>query len=110
MAHLEINPWLILSLFLALLMFVTAVSWHAALDGQMPPTSTEAYNAWAAGTPLPIAYPRFNALIYTLENELPLVKFCMDDKSEPDPNLAIRSKFWAYWFQAGFRLFLILAG
>ena len=76
----------------------------------MPPTSTEAYNAWAAGTPLPIAYPRFNALIYTLENELPLVKFGMDDKWGPDPNLAVRRKFWAYRFLAGFRWFLILAG
>ena len=53
----------------------------------MPPTSEDVYSAWATGKPFPIAYPRFNPIVYTLESELPLVKFGTDEKWAPDPNL-----------------------
>jgi hypothetical protein len=110
MAHVEKNPWSILWLFLPLLMIGTSVFWWAAVTGKMQPTSADAYFAWASGKPFPVAYPRFNPWVYTLENELPLVKFGMDDKWAPDPNLITRRNANTYWFLACFRWVLILAG
>jgi hypothetical protein len=110
LAHLERNPWGILRLFLPLLGIGSLVFWLAALQGKMPPTDKEARNAWVKGDPYPAAYPRFNPVIYTLENELPLVKFGLDDKWGPDPNLVKNGNPAAYWALAGFRWFLILAG
>lgn len=110
MAHLERSPWQILWFFAPLLLLGTLFFWWAAHAGDMPPTGAEAHPAWATGKPFPIAYPRFNPLVYTLENELPLVKFGMDDKWAPDPNLIARGESKTYWWLAGFRWFLILAG
>jgi len=48
------------------------------------PTSKEACIAWSTGSRMDAAYPRFNPFIYSLENDLPLVKFGLDDKWAPD--------------------------
>jgi hypothetical protein len=53
----------------------------------MAPTSKEAYVAWSTGSRMDAAYPRFNPFIYSLENDLPLVKFGLDDKWAPDQTL-----------------------
>ncbi len=110
MAHLERNPWRILWLFVPLLLLGALIFWLAANAGYMPPTSKDVYSAWATGKPFPIAYPQFNSIVYTLENELPVVKFGMDDKWAPNPNLIAQGKTATYWWLAGFRWFLILAG
>ena len=110
LAHLEENPLRILWAFVLLLAAGTGIFWVAAAGGEMPPTGKDAYAAWASGRPFPIAYPRFNPLVYALENELPVVRFGMDDKWAPDPNLAAHGRFWTYWFLAGARWLLILAG
>jgi hypothetical protein len=59
---------------------------------------------------LPAAYPRFNPVVYTLEKELPLVNFDLDDNWAPDPKLAAQGNWQAYWALAGFRWLLILVG
>jgi len=110
LALLEENPWSILRLFFALLLAGTLLYWWAAGTGKMPPTSEDAYSAWATGKPFPIAYPRFNPLVYSLENELPLVKLGVDDKWAPDSNLIVRGRPTTYWSLAAFRWFLILSG
>ena len=110
LAMLEENPWSILRVFFALLLAGTVLYWWAAETGKMPPTSEDAYAAWSTGKPFPIAYPRFNPLVYSLENELPLVKLGMDDKWAPDSNLIAHGQPTTYWSLAAFRWFLILAG
>ena len=80
----------------------------------MAPTNKETYVEWSTGSRMEDAYPRFNPFIYSLENDLPLVKFGLDDKWAPDqtykPKDAIVSYatlqwgrviliFWG-WFQA----------
>jgi hypothetical protein len=52
----------------------------------MAPTSREAYLAWKQNIAFDTAYPRFNPFIYSLENDLPLVKLAQDDKWAPDPS------------------------
>ena len=110
MAHLERNPWSILWLFLPLLIIGALVFWLGASARVMAPTNKDAYSAWATNERFPLAYPRFNPLVYTLENELPLVKFGMDDKWAPDPNLIVKGDTGTYWSLSIFRWFLILAG
>jgi len=108
LAEIERNPWSILLLFFSLLLAGTLI--YANFAHNLPPTNADAARAWADGGVFPAAYPRFNPLIYTLENELPLVKFGIDDKWAPDPNLAAQGHAILYWFLAGFRWFLIAAG
>jgi hypothetical protein len=108
LAEIERNPWRMFWAFLPLLLLGTAIFWSAA--HHIPPTNSEASRSWASGAAYPAAYPRFNPLVYTLENELPLIKFGMDDKWAPDPNLATQHQSGLYWSLAGFRWFLIAAG
>jgi len=108
LAEIERNPWTIFIVFLPLLLLGTAIFWSSA--HHMPPTNSDASRAWASGTAYPAAYPRFNPLVYTLENELPLIKFGMDDKWAPDPNLSTQGRSGLYWFLVCFRWFLIAAG
>lgn len=69
-----------------ILFLVTAIFWSASLTGAIAPREKDSYEAWAKGQAFPVAYPRFNPLIYSLENELPLVKLGQDDKWAPDPS------------------------
>jgi hypothetical protein len=108
LAEIERNPWSIFIVFLPPLLLGTAIFWSAA--HHIPPTNSEASRSWASSAAYPAAYPRFNPLVYTLENELPLIKFGMDDKWAPDPNLATQHQSGLYWSLAGFRWFLIAAG
>lgn len=110
MAHLERNPWSILWAFIPLLAIGSLVFWSAANVGMMPPTNAMAYSAWATGKPFPGTYPKFNPLAYTLENELPLVRFGLDDKWAPATNLSSHGKLLLYWLLSSFRICLILAG
>ncbi len=110
------EPLLILLPFV-LFFFWGANTYQRAWDqGQISPTASDAFIQKPAGasptqaSQYAHAYPVFNPWIYTLENELPLVKFGMDDKWAPDPNLIARGEAATYWGLAVFRWFLILAG
>jgi hypothetical protein len=70
----------------SILVVTTALFWWAGSNGGIAPREKDSYSAWAKGQPFPVAYPRFNPLIYSLENELPLVKLGQDDKWAPDPS------------------------
>ena len=52
----------------------------------MAPTDKEAYDEFQKSGRAPSNYPPFNALIYTVENCVPLVKFGQDDRWQPDPS------------------------
>lgn len=84
-----------------------AVTNQIAIDAcSQEPASTE----FLANCEYARAYPVFNPWVYTLENELPLVRFGMDDKWAPDPNLIANGQGWTYWYLTGWRWGLILAG
>lgn len=110
LAEIERNPWSIFSIFLPLLLLGTVIFWAAASSREIRPTNHDAYGAWLTNEHYELAYPRFNPLLYTLENELPLIKFGIDDKWGPDPNLVTSGNPQLYWFLAGFRWLLIAAG
>ena len=52
-------------------------------------------------------YPKFQPVIYTLENVLPVVKLGQDDLWAPDP---LKSSKPIYWSLMLMRWFLIIAG
>jgi hypothetical protein len=115
-ALLSWEPLLVLLPFL-LILYWGSQTYQRAWDQQLiRPTAADAFTpkpagtAPSAGATYAHAYPVFNPLIYTLENELPLVKFGIDDKWAPDPNLVGKGQPGTYWYLAGFRWFLILAG
>jgi hypothetical protein len=78
------QPFRICWSIVSILLLGTVLFNNAGLAGAMRPTNKDASEAWARGRPMPNAYPSFNPLVYTLENELPLVKLGMDDKWAPD--------------------------
>jgi hypothetical protein len=105
--------WVLIPIVLTTLL-ATCLFWFASVQGAIAPTSKEAYIAWSTGNRTDAAYPQFNPFIYSLENDLPLVKFGLDDKWAPDqtykPKDALISYdtlrwaqviliFWG-WFQA----------
>ena len=55
------------------------------------------------------AYPKFEPIVYALENELPAVRLGQDDHWGPDPN-HLRAPGWLYWLLMGMRWILIVAG
>ena len=69
---------------------LTALGWvlyrRAARVGAMAPTEKDAYAEFHATGRPPAHYPPFNALIYSLENCVPLVKLGQDNHWQPDPN------------------------
>ena len=71
------------------------------------PTDRAVYLEWAQGQPFQRAYPKFQPLIYTIENALPVIKLGQDDKWGPDP---YHRPLFFYWILSGFRWILIAAG
>ncbi|AXC09695.1 membrane-associated oxidoreductase [Acidisarcina polymorpha] len=76
------------------------------LSGAMITTARDKDGQPLAGTAL-ARYPRFQPLIYTLENAVPLVKLGIDDKWTPDPSHVGKSWFpkytwlnWLGWFNS----------
>jgi hypothetical protein len=110
LAQLERQPlWILLSIFL-LTALGWFVFWQAAYAGAMAPTESVAYSEWHKGAVLAASCPPFNPFIYSLENNLPLIKLGQDDKWAPDWSFTPKRWFTNYQFLAGFRWFLILAG
>jgi len=109
-ARLEEQPLRILLPILLLTLLGSGVFKYAEIEGSIAPTNREVYIAWSKGRPYDAAYPRFNPIIYSLENGLPLVKLGQDDKWAPD--LSHQSTSWItnYTVLSWFRWFLILAG
>jgi len=105
-ALLEENPLRVLWSLTILIVLGTLLFWNAERGGAMVPRDREAYTAWAQGKPYGSGYPKFQPIIYTVENALPLVKLGQDDKWAPDPSR--RPAY--YWLLAGFRWFLIFFG
>lgn len=52
----------------------------------MAPTDKDAYSEFHTSGRPPAHYPPFNALIYSIENCVPLVKLGQDDYWQPDPS------------------------
>ena len=88
----------------------------------MAPTSTGTYLAWTQSRITNEAYPKFNGLIYTLENALPIFRLGQNDAWAPDPHYTPLNWFprhprlaWTAWlssygFLSGLRVFLNLFG
>ena len=116
LALLSWEPLLVLVPFLLILCWGGTLYQRARDWQEIVPTASNVFIQGAAeAQPAEMdqythAYPVFNPWIYTLENELPLVKFGMDDKWAPDPNLIAQGQPLVYWWLAGFRWFLIIAG
>jgi hypothetical protein len=110
------EPFLVLIPFLLILLWGSLTYRSAWYQQEIQPTVQSASNQVSSNAPsigkvtFSNAYPAFNPWIYTLENELPLVKFGMDDKWAPDPGLIARQRAGRYWYLAALRWFLILAG
>jgi hypothetical protein len=106
--HLQREPlWIIGSIVLFTLIGFS-VFCAADRDHAMAPTS-KTYYLPTAGSML-TAYPPFCPLIYSLENDLPLVKLGQDEKWAPNPWHAGSHWFTRYGFLAEFRWSLILLG
>ena len=106
-ARLEQAPHRIAWYMLFLVLFGACVFKYAELKGAMAPTEKDAYITWSQGEEYTTAYPRFNPVIYALENDLPLIRLGQDDKWAPDanyrPSALIKFLSWLRWF-------LIVAG
>jgi hypothetical protein len=89
----------------ALIILGCGLFWYAR--HAIAPTDRTVYLEWAGGQPFQSAYPKFQPLIYTIENAVPIVKLGQDDKWGPDPNYRPIS---CYWFLSSSRWFLIAAG
>jgi hypothetical protein len=54
--------------------------------GAMTPTDKDACAEFRANGHPPLCYPPFNAIIYSVENCVPLVRLGQDDRWQPDPS------------------------
>lgn len=60
--------------------------WFGYATRSMTPTDTNAYAEFRETGSTPPYYERFHALMYSVENTAPLVKFGQVDRWQPDPN------------------------
>jgi hypothetical protein len=67
--------------------------------GKIIPTDKDAAQALQSKAPLPDHYPRFQPLIFSLENTFPLVKLGQADKWQPAQTPATRGIRWVVWAQ-----------
>jgi hypothetical protein len=84
----------------------TALFWP--MEGRFSPKSelTDKATRGIGGEAL-VAYPKFQPLVYALENVLPVVKLGQDDLWAPDPRKAGVPLYWSLMLM---RWFLIIAG
>lgn len=109
-ALLQQQPLWVLVPIVLITSLATCLFWFASVRGAMAPTSKEAYQAWSTGSRMDAAYPQFNPLIYSLENDLPLVKFGLDDKWAPDQTYTPKDSVVSYGTLRWARVLLILCG
>jgi len=72
---------------LALVIVGSVVYWRGYEAGSIVPTGKDAYDSFAAHKGLPANYEAFNALPYSLKNSFPLIKFGIQDKWAPGPDV-----------------------
>jgi hypothetical protein len=69
---------------------LSALGWviyrRSYLNGNIVPIDKDAYQAFKAEGVAPPSHGRFSALVYSVENSLPLVKLGQADKWQPDPD------------------------
>jgi hypothetical protein len=104
-AFLEEQPLKILVPILLCVLLGSSVFWRA--QNYFSPTSESAVNYLEAKHTLPPGYPKFQPVVYSLENVLPVIKLGQDDHWSPN---AIKSPTAVYWLLAATRWCLILAG
>jgi hypothetical protein len=109
-AKLQQQPFWVLAPIVLTTSLATCLFWLASVRGAMAPTSKEAYIAWSTGSRVDAAYPRFNPFIYSLENDLPLVRFGLDDKWAPDQTYKPKDHIVSYGTLRWARVLLILCG
>ena len=109
-AKLQQQPlWILLPIILTT-SFATDLFGIAGAKGAIGPTNKDAYVAWSKGTPLTASYPRFNPLVYSLENDLPLLKLGFDDKWAPDQNYHAKDPIISYETLCWARVLVVLLG
>jgi hypothetical protein len=109
-AKLQQQPlWILLPIILTTSL-ATGLFGIAGAKGAMPPTNKGAYVAWSKGLPLTASYPRFNPLVYSLENDLPLLKLGFDDKWAPDQNYHAKNRIISYETLRWARALVVLLG
>jgi hypothetical protein len=109
-ARLQQQPLYVLALIALTTSLATCFFWFASVRGAMAPTDKEAYFAWSTGSRMSVAYPQFNPFVYSLENDLPLVKFGIDDKWAPDQTYRPKDPVVSYETLRWGRVLLILCG
>jgi hypothetical protein len=109
-ARLQQQPLWVLALIVLTTSLATCFFWFAGVRGAMAPTDKEAYSAWSTGSRMSVAYPKFNPFVYSLENDLPLVKFGIDDKWAPDQTYMPKDPVLSYETLRWARVLLILCG
>lgn len=109
-AKLQQQPlWIILPIVLTTSL-ATGLFEIAGVKGAMAPTNKDAYVAWSKGSPLAASYPRFNPLVYSLENDLPLLRLGFDDKWAPDQNYQAKDPIISYETLRWARALVVLLG
>ncbi len=109
-AKLQQQPlWIFLPIVL-ITTLATVLYGVAGAKGAMAPTNKDAYVAWSKGTPLAASYPRFNPLVYSLENDLPLLKLGIDDKWASDQNYQPKDPIISYGTLHWARVLVVLLG
>lgn len=73
--------------------------WRSYRMGMMVPTDKDSSEGFRSSHTLPPHYPRFHALMYSLENTFPLVKLGVGDKWQPNPELKSGLILGFRWFQ-----------
>ena len=104
-AYLEEQPLRILAPILTCMLIGGSLFFSA--QNYFSPTSESAVKVLQEKHMLPPGYPKFQPLVYSLENVLPVIKLGQDNHWSPNVN---RSPPRIYWLLAGMRWFLILAG
>jgi hypothetical protein len=106
-AALREKPIRILIPVFGCLMLASLLFSHAARMHAIAPTSASAYQAWTHERLADQAYPQFNALVYGMEDVLPILKLGQSDNWAPDPHYSPQNWFpkhpgldWTAWFSS----------
>lgn len=118
--YIDENPWRIMYFIGLLWVFGSLIFWRARRMNEkaMAPREMAAFDKFSEHGTRPLHLPRFNAVVYALENVLPVVKFGQDDAWGPNPQFDTAPlESWKRWLPrfsynwlAFARLTLILLG